>query len=218
MIKTKPEAIIFDWDNTLVDTIPHIKNARDSTLQKYLPNQEPKETKILSSSGGRQSFFMQFGDQAEEAGKFFLESYKQSTINGVDPLDQAQDVLECLSQTDVPLVIVSNKLNLLLNKEIGDLGWMKYFKKIIGSKDAPLDKPNPEPVYLALEPLGITASPKVWLIGDSTIDVKCAFNANCLPILFGDKKEFDEEEFKEQDILHIEDHSSLKRLFEQYFF
>ena len=47
MIKTKPEAIIFDWDNTLVDTIPHIKNARDSTLQKYLPNQEPKETKIL---------------------------------------------------------------------------------------------------------------------------------------------------------------------------
>ena len=29
---------------------------------------------------------------------------------------------------------------------------------------------------------------------------------------------FDEEEFKEQDILHIEDHSSLKRLFEQYFF
>ena len=217
-MKAKPEAIIFDWDNTLVDTIPHIKYARNSTLYKYLPNQEPKETKVLSSSGDRQSFFSQFGNQADEASKYFLESYKLSTLNGVNPLDEAQEVLECLTQTDIPLVIVSNKLNSLLNKEISELGWTKYFKKIIGSKDASKDKPHPEPVFLALESLGVSASPKVWLIGDSTIDVKCALNANCLPILFGDKKEFDETEFKEQDILHIEDHSSLKRLFEQYFF
>lgn len=218
MNKTKPEAIIFDWDNTLVDTIPHIHFARNATLEKFLSNQLPPETKILSSSGSRQSFFSQFGAEAEEAGNFFFESYKLSTLNGVSPLADAIEVLKCLEETEIPLIIVSNKLNVLLNKEVNDLGWEKYFKKIIGSKDAPRDKPHPDPIFMALESIGVKPSPKVWLIGDSTIDVKCAFNANCLPILFGDKREFDEDEFKEQEILHILDHPSLKRLFEQFFF
>jgi phosphoglycolate phosphatase len=65
------------------------------------------------------------------------------------------------------------------------LGWAKYFGSVIGAGDAPFDKPDPAPVRLALEPSGIAASEKVWLVGDTEVDVECAHRSGCLPILLG---------------------------------
>ncbi len=48
------------------------------------------------------------------------------------------------------------------------------------------DKPQPEPVQLALS--NIAQKPhNIWFVGDTMIDVECAINSGCCPILFGDQ-------------------------------
>jgi len=208
----KPEAIIFDWDNTLVDTNPHIEYARNTTFNKFKTT-ESVAHEIMSSTPSKQAFFAQFGDKKEESLLFFYEAYKASTINGVEPITEALALILAIKEAGIPMVVVSNKLNTLLNREISFLGWNDHFEAIVGAKDTPYDKPFPHPVNLALSKINIEASNKVWFIGDSTIDIQCALNTNCFPILFGDKSEFDAAQFTKHDIMHFDEHSGLKDFF-----
>jgi phosphoglycolate phosphatase len=46
-----------------------------------------------------------------------------------------------------------------------------------------VDKPAVEPVDLALAESGIPRGADVWFVGDTDIDMNCAINAGCLPVL-----------------------------------
>jgi phosphoglycolate phosphatase len=211
MIKL-PEAVIFDWDNTLVDSLPIVEQAREIAFEKF-KNYSKNEAVLGNINSPKSLFFMQFGDRADEAIQFFLSEYKKLSATGIEPFDGAHETLETISSLNIPMMIVSNKINTLLNQEVELLNWNKYFCRIVGSQDTPEDKPHSSPVYLALDSVNLSPSKDVWLIGDSTIDVKCAFNSGCHPILFGDKEEFDPEEFKNIEIDHVTTHKELKNLF-----
>lgn len=212
-MKTLPKAVIFDWDNTLVDSLPIVEKAREIAFEKF-KNHSKSEAVLGNVNSPKSLFFMQFGDRADEAIQFFLSEYKKLSADGIKPFDGAREGLEAISNLNIPIMIVSNKINTLLNKEVKLLNWNKYFTRIVGSQDTHEDKPHPSPVYLALDSINSSPSKNIWLIGDSTIDVKCAFNSGCHPILFGDKEEFDQEEFPNIEIDHIPNHQELKNLFD----
>jgi len=48
-----------------------------------------------------------------------------------------------------------------------------------------LDKPDAAPVRLALEQSGIDPGETVWFVGDTGIDMECAHNSGCVPVLLG---------------------------------
>ncbi|MFQ5764310.1 MAG: HAD family hydrolase [Rhodospirillales bacterium] len=79
--------------------------------------------------------------------------------------------------------MVSNKKGVFLRREAEQLGWDRFFGAIVGAFDAERDKPAPEPVELALAGSGIARGPSVWIAGDADIDLECAVNAGCTPIL-----------------------------------
>ena len=54
------------------------------------------------------------------------------------------------------------------------------------AEDAPEDKPSPIPVSMALEGSGIAPGADVWFVGDTSIDMECAHNARCVPVLVRD--------------------------------
>ena len=39
---------------------------------------------------------------------------------------------------------------------------------------------------LALEPSGVEPGEGVWLVGDTGVDMACARNSGCVPVLLGD--------------------------------
>jgi phosphoglycolate phosphatase len=41
-------------------------------------------------------------------------------------------------------------------------------------------------VMLALEPSGVTVAEGVWFVGDTGVDILCARNSGCVPVLLGD--------------------------------
>ena len=56
----------------------------------------------------------------------------------------------------------------------------------MGATDAARDKPAADPVTLALEPVQLAGGEDVWFVGDTTVDLECAYNTGCLPVLIRD--------------------------------
>ena len=74
-----PAAIIFDWDNTLVDTWPVIHDSMNTTL-KHLGYQlwSIEETKERVRRSLREAFPELFGDKWEIAREIFYKRFKKN--------------------------------------------------------------------------------------------------------------------------------------------
>ncbi|MGH7052381.1 MAG: HAD family hydrolase [Stellaceae bacterium] len=183
-ILSRPRAILFDWDNTLVDswaTIHHAVNAALNAMS--LPEWSLTETKTRLSLPD--IFPRHFGTRWEEARGFYLAAFEAVHLGWLTPLPGSVEVLQALSGTGVFLGVVSNKTGSLLRREAERLGWTPYFGSIIGGGDAAALKPDAAPALLALAGSGIAVGEEVWLVGDTAIDMLCARNAGCLPVLLG---------------------------------
>ena len=183
----RPKAILFDWDNTLVDSWPVIHEALTATLVAF--GLEPwtlDETRRRVAESMRNSFPDLFGDRWEEAGKVFYQRFGAIHLKSLRPLPGAQRMLAELNEAGVYLGVVSNKKGEYLRSEAAHLGWDAYFGRIVGAFDAERDKPAPAPVEMALAGSGVRPGNQVWFAGDAGIDLECAVNAGCVPVLVRD--------------------------------
>jgi phosphoglycolate phosphatase len=179
-----PRALIFDWDNTLVDTWPTIHDALNIMLPQM--GHEPwriEETRTRVRQSLRDAFPALFGTRWEEARKIYLEAFEAIHLDRLKPLPGAAALIEDLHAAGYYLALVSNKTGTLLRKEVEALGWSGHFARIVGAGDAARDKPDRAPVDLALEGSGYAAGEGVWFVGDTGIDMECALNSGCVPVL-----------------------------------
>ena len=181
---TRPRALVVDWDNTLVDTWSQIRRALNHTLVAM--GHEPwtaAQTRERVRASARDSFPQLFGARAEEAIALFYATFEADHLERLSPLPGAEDALRRLAEAGLVLAVVSNKQGRLLRREAEHLGWTGLFHRLVGATDAAKDKPAPEPVALALEGSGVAPGAEVWLVGDTDIDMLCALNAGCRPVL-----------------------------------
>ena len=183
----RPGALLFDWDNTLVDSWGTIHAAFNLTLAQMGHAQwSLAQTRSRTGRSLRDSFPAIFGeDKWQEARKAYYKHFSTIHLDRLTALPAAGDLLETVRATGVYTALVSNKSGSYLRKELVHIGWEKYFKTAIGAGDAKSDKPTAEPVYLALEGSGIAVSPSVWFIGDSQVDIDTARAARCTGVLIG---------------------------------
>ena len=181
---TRPEAVILDWDNTLVDTWPAIHDAINATLSEFgLPAWTYEETRGRVRKSMRDSFPALFGERWEEAATFFYACFERSHLARLVALPGAGDMLNELHGAGIYLGVLSNKKGGYLRQEVEHLGWTHFFGRIVGALDAEKDKPSVESVELALSGTHIPCGERVWLVGDTDIDLECAHNAGCFPVL-----------------------------------
>jgi len=182
--KSLPEAIIFDWDNTLVDTWPIIHDALNHTFRTFeKPEWTLAETHKRVRKSLRDTFPGLFGDEWERAGDVFYERYEEIHALNLVVSPGAGVLLRELTDRGVYLCVVSNKKGDFLRKEATHLSWQDHFGALIGAMDAPRDKPAPDPVRMALNPANISPGPNVWFVGDADVDMECAHGSGCYPVL-----------------------------------
>ena len=183
-----PEAIIFDWDDTLADNWHSIHGALNATLTAM--DQEPwsmERTRANVRRSMRESFPEMFGaDRWEEAADIFYQHIRSNHLETLTALHFAQELLDHLSNAEITLGIVSNKTGDLLRAECAHLGWSDYFVAIIGAQDAKREKPAADPLYLCLENTDIKPSLNTWYVGDAPTDLECATNAGVTAVLIKD--------------------------------
>jgi len=183
----RPQAILFDWDNTLVDswaTIHEALNLVMTAMEK--PLWSLRETKERVRLSLRESFPLHFGDRWEEARQIYLDFFRAIHLDRLSPLPGRLELLRGLAADGIFLGVVSNKTGTLLRCEAERIGWSELFGSIVGAGDAALDKPDPAPVTLALHRSGVEAGEAVWFVGDTGVDMECAYNSGCIPVLLGD--------------------------------
>ena len=202
---SKPAAIIFDWDNTLVNTWPTIHEALNKTFVEMGKEEwSLATTKQRVARSMRDSFPLIFGDNWEKAGEIYQQNFRAIHLQKLEALPDAEPVLQFLAESQVFVAVASNKKGDNLRKEISHIGWNKYFSNIVGASDTANDKPAPDPVYKALEGSSITASKQVWFIGDSAVDMECAYASGCLPVWYGEEPEGLKYQFSQIVANHLE--------------
>lgn len=179
-----PRAILFDWDNTLVDTWRTIHHALTVTFEHM--GHTPwtlEEVRQRVRASARDTFPQLFGARAGEAAELFFATYERDHLDKLNPLPGSGEMLSALAARELPLGVVSNKIGRLLRKETEYLGWARHFSGVVGANDAAADKPSVEPIKLALAETGLAPGPEVWFVGDTDIDMLCAAAGDCTRVL-----------------------------------
>ena len=184
----KLRAIIFDWDNTLVDSWPTIHAANNAALAAMgQVAWTMAESKVRVRKSMREAYPKLFGERWEEARDIFYAHFRARHLQELAVLAGRQKMLRAIADAGIYMGVVSNKDGALLRAEVEHLGWLSFFGAVIGAGDAARDKPAPEPIHLSLEPSNYAADRQVWFVGDTDIDMECAAAAGVTPVLLREK-------------------------------
>jgi phosphoglycolate phosphatase len=180
----RPSVLLYDWDNTLVDGWAGIAAALNVTFTAFgHPLWTVEDTRNRVRVSLRESFPVMFGNQWQRARDIFQQALAREHLQHIGPMPGVPDVLA--AGAPWPQGVVSNKAGEFLRREVAHLGWSGFFGTVIGAGDAAADKPDPAPLHLALARLGQAASPSVWYMGDTALDMQAARAAGVTAVLVG---------------------------------
>jgi phosphoglycolate phosphatase len=203
-----PKAILFDWDNTLVDTWRTVFEALNASREAVgHPSFSVEEFWQRPHHSMRDTADELFGNHVERGMQIFYGMIEKSHLHNLSILEGAESLLKTLKIKGIYLGVVSNKDGHHLRKEVDHLGWDHHFRRVIGARDTAADKPSPIPVLAALQDSAISPSHDVWFVGDSIVDVICARESGCVPIVVGQG-----EASLQEDVVHAKDCSGLELL------
>jgi phosphoglycolate phosphatase len=180
-----PTALLYDWDNTLVDAWAGVTAALNAAFVAFnMPAWTVGETKARVRVAMRESFPVMFGERWTEARDIFYAALAAEHLRHLAPLPGAAEAL--VAGRVRPQGVVSNKTGRFLRAEVDHLGWSGNFQSVIGAGDAAADKPDPAPIFMALSELGVVAGTSVWYLGDTALDMQTARAAGVTAVLVGD--------------------------------
>jgi len=172
--------ILFDLDGTLIDSTEAILESFSNSFKKYNISL-PKEEDILVQIGHPLfNMFVNLGISLEDAQKFvttYKDNYKKVHIQKTKLLPQAKEAVKLAYKNGAKLGVVTTKTGKYSKELLEHFGLIKYFDALIGSEDVIKHKPDPEPIYKALNLLDVTDSNNVYMIGDTCMDMLAAKNA-----------------------------------------
>ena len=210
IVKFPPKAILFDWDNTLVNNWEPIFFAYKKTLEALgLKKQSNEETLKNAKYSLRETFPKVFKKDWKKAKKIFYTAFKKIHLKKIKPINKAEELLKIKNNIKLKCGVISKKDGILLRKEINKLEWKKYFKVIVGANEAKKDKPSKYPLVLALNKFSLKSNKNIWYVGDNDIDIEFAKKNNCLSI-FIENKLFKRKDLKQKPDLTLKRIENLK--------
>ncbi len=168
-----PGAVLFDLDGTVVDTIPHIlasfRHATADVLGEPLPDDE-----LMHHVGVPLARQMRYFTDDEQVAERLLASYREFNHRTHDEMARlypnTRATLETLAGAGLPMAIVTSKSRMMAQRAIDlfDLGG--FFAAVVTADDTTVHKPDPRPVLLGAELLGVDPGRAVY-VGDSPADI-----------------------------------------------
>ncbi len=175
------KAVIFDMDGTLLDSEGMSAVATDYGFRKILGRGITSEEnaqlvgrpvkKVLSQ------WFPENGDVIYDTGR----EYYNANLSSIKVYPGVKELLKKLSEMKLEMAVVTSSHRSDAETLLTMFGIRKYFSFYIGQEDTLYQKPDPEPLNLALKKIG-TPGGNVLYIGDQPYDIMAAHGAN-IPVL-----------------------------------
>ena len=175
----KYQAIVFDLDGTLLDTIEDLGEAVNHALRKRnLPLHTLEEYRTMVGNGVRKLVERALPDNRllDDCLADFMSYYESHIDVHTKPYAGMPELLQDLSAQGVALAVASNKFQSGAEYLVKKLFPGIPFIAILGNQEGFPLKPDPAIVETVLEKAGVAKS-KAALVGDSATDMKTAANA-----------------------------------------
>lgn len=185
----KIKSVVFDWDGTLADTIPLIKKAYDTAFEAVgMEKMSYDQIKELAGKFSNRNIFQTvFGeDMAATAKTAFYDFIDKNHLKYLTPFDGAEDILKYCEKNKISCHILTNKNRRYLDSEIKQLGWNKYFDRILGAGEREHDKPHPD-ICMALFDNTPPPAEEMIVLGDGDADIAMAQVWKCPSVIFDEK-------------------------------
>lgn len=181
----QPQAVLFDWDGTLVDTIPGLRVAHNHVRTSFgYPPWTEDEFWLNLRHSSRELYPRLYGNRSNEALEMLYGFIRETHLEHLSVLPGALELLQFLKSHNVPCAVVSNKRHEVMEREIAHLNWDGFFFAAIGAGKAVRDKPSADPVLMALDMAPAAIDPtSAWFVGDTETDIRAAQAAGCPSIL-----------------------------------
>lgn len=187
----KYDAVLFDMDGTLLDTLEDICDAANYTLRALsYPERTLAEMRRFVGNGAEMQMRRALGADADEetvrrALAIYKPYYAAHCQNKTRPYPGVTELLKELKDEGVRLAIVSNKPDEAA-KPLARLHFGTLPDAVLGETAQRRRKPAPDMVNDALAALGAQRARAVY-VGDSEVDIETAKNAGlaCISMCWG---------------------------------
>ncbi len=186
------DAVAFDLDGTLLDTVHDLALAVNRLLADL--GHAPLATATVRDLVGkgmasllRKALLRSRGhapDDAEVAALLprYQAHYEDVLGHETDAFPGLVEMLDTLKADGYRLAVVTTKATRFVRPHLSKAGILHYFDALVGGDDAHAKKPDPAPLLLVAQRLGIPVG-RILMVGDSINDAQAARAAGCPVVL-----------------------------------
>lgn len=179
------EAVIFDLDGTLLNTICDIGDSLNYILQNHGFPCRSYEEYVTFVCNGSKKLVERAAEKASaeeveiilsEYKKYYSDNYSVKTV----PYEGISELLKTLCEEGIKLGVYSNKPNNIV-KDLCEKHFGGVFAAVRGQTDSVPEKPAPDGAWLTADEMGVEYE-KCAFVGDSLEDRLTAIKAGMIPV------------------------------------
>jgi len=183
------QAVIFDLDGTLINSLEDIADAMNYTLSSFgFPTHNYDAYKYFVGNGLMNLVRTSIPQSALENQQMvqlcfetMIDKYQKYLLNKTHLYSGVKELLDILSSKKMKMAVLSNKANKLTQQICNSLLKEWSFDIIMGSMEDFPRKPHPDSALFIAKKLNIPPENIIYM-GDSNIDMKTANAAGMFPV------------------------------------
>lgn len=178
--------VLFDFDGTLMNTNDLIIDSWRH-IYRVLEDKDINEAEIIRTFGEPLVRTMEKAFPhvpLDECVNIYRSYHRDSFGDRITLFPGIKEMLSELKTLGYKLAVVTSRAGLTTNEAMQKYEIQDYFDVVVTCDDTYKHKPDPEPVFIALNHLDSSPDESI-MIGDSMYDILCARNAGVISVLVG---------------------------------
>ena len=191
----KYQAVLFDMDGTVLDTLDDLCDSINHSLAEFSLPQVSREH-VRQCLGNGAAFLVSHSIPSDSSPEleadvlaFYKPWYDAHCLIKTAPYEGILPMMQSLKEQGLRLAIISNKPDRAV-QELSDAFFPGLLELSVGESPSVRRKPAPDTVLTAASQIGLSVDQCVY-VGDSEVDLQTARNAgmDCISVTWGFRDE-----------------------------